>query len=683
MLMSNRIKEIIEVILNSKGYVTVGEIARQIEVSDRTVYREIPEVTEVMREYGVQLNTASKKGMVAVGSAEDMRNLRISLGMKKQIYIVDPKERVDFILLYLLHEYDYIKTEALAIDNHTSIPTVRNDLKKVKEQLSGYDLHLIQKKGEGILITGSEIEKNSLMVHTLLNHADESSLYQWLNSQGDLSNPFVKRMEEYGYRHVMSVCHRNIKNIIQDQYELSTMIKDREYLEYILLIAMMISCHQKGRPYEKEFETENFNKEEQKITQRVKKSLEKEFDILLSEQEEQYISWVLHVGMVQDTSRIYTIQNHKLDTKIYNFIQYVEDRMGIQLIRDKELKESLYIHIDRALSRIRSGMCISNPLIEDVKRDYEELFIIIREGVNKIFEEDFFPDDEIGYLVLYFAVSLDNVMKRSFRILVVCSGGMGSSKMLSHRLEQEIPEICVRKEVSLIGFGQENLDEYDLILSTIPLYIDKRNYLKVSPLLSRNELEQIHEAIKRHKYKTMRKITVREKERRQLETQDNIESLEKLRVLMDAGLRVIKRFKVIRAKEKSLKNNLLRVLSEESGRMAKEFDAGNRKQQYYLMPAAEMVYYEAVFSQMSEPRLFAVHFEDEQYMSGGEKYTDVIYAVYPENPSEYEKNILNHVLESVIADKDIQDMIHRADERGIKQWIAYRFKQYLSELLSI
>lgn len=102
-----------------------------------------------------------------------------------------------------------------------------------------------------------------------------------------------------------------------------------------------------------------------------------------------------------------------------------------------------------------------------MKKDYEELFGIIREGADRIFQDDFFPDDEIGYLVLYFAVSLDKVMKRSFRILVVCSGGMGSSKMLAHRVEQEIPEICVSKEVSLVGFGQENLDEYDLILSTI------------------------------------------------------------------------------------------------------------------------------------------------------------------------------------------------------------------------
>lgn len=682
MQMSNRIKEIIEVILNSKGYVTIGEIAKQINVSDRTVYREIPEVTEVMREYGVQLNTVSKKGLVAVGSVEDIRTLRNSLGMEKQIYIVDPRERIDFILLYLLQQDDYIKTEALAIDHHTSVPTVRNDLKKVKEQLGVYDLHLIQKKGEGILLTGSEIEKNALMINILLNHADEATLYQWLRREGDVSSPFTKRMEEYGYLDVMSACYLTIKNIIRDQCELPVMLKDREYLEYILLIAMMIGCHQKGRPYEKVFETEDFAGEEQRVTHQVKRGLEEEFHIVLSEKEEQYIKWVLHMGMIQDTSRVYTVKNRILDSKIHTFIEYVEDRMGLQLIRGKELKESLYVHIERALTRIRSGMCISNPLIEDVKKDYEELFGIIREGADRIFDDDFFPDDEIGYLVLYFAVSLDKVMKRSFRILVVCSGGMGSSKMLAHRVEQEIPEICVSKEVSLVGFGQENLDEYDLILSTIPLYIDKRNYLKVSPLLSSNELEQIHEAIKRHKYKTMRKITVREQERRQLESRDNIQSLETLRVLVDTGLRVIKQFKVVETREKDLKKNLLRVLSEERKCSSQETEKNIKKQQSYYIPVTDMVYYEAVLARMPEPKLFAIHYESDQYLSNGEKYTEVIYAVYPDRASEYEKNILNHMLESVIEDRDIQEMIHRADEEGIKQWLGYQFKQYLAELLA-
>ena len=123
---------------------------------------------------------------------------------------------------------------------------------------------------------------------------------------------------------------------------------------------MMIGCHQKGQPYEKVFETENFKGEEQRVTRQVKRELEEEFHILLSQEEEQYIKWVLHMGMIQDTSSVYTVKNRILDSKIHTFIEYVEDRMGLQLIRDKELKESLYVHIERALTRIRGTSRCAN-----------------------------------------------------------------------------------------------------------------------------------------------------------------------------------------------------------------------------------------------------------------------------------------------------------------------------------
>ena len=146
---------------------------------------------------------------------------------------------------------------------------------------------------------------------------------------------------------------------------------------------------------------------------------------------------------------------------------------------------------------------------QEIEKDYEQLFDIVKTSVREAFPEDYFPEDEIGYLVLYFAVSLDNITKKTFRILVVCSSGMGSSKMLASRLEREIPEIYVRKIVSLIGLGKEDLNEYDLILSTVPLYLDSSDYLKVSPLLNPQELEMVKEKIRRHKHKTLKRIGAR------------------------------------------------------------------------------------------------------------------------------------------------------------------------------
>ena len=47
MLMSNRVKDIIQIVLSSRGFVTMKAIANKMNVSERTVYREIPEVTRV------------------------------------------------------------------------------------------------------------------------------------------------------------------------------------------------------------------------------------------------------------------------------------------------------------------------------------------------------------------------------------------------------------------------------------------------------------------------------------------------------------------------------------------------------------------------------------------------------------------------------------------------------------
>mgnify|MGYP002225212856 CR=1 FL=1 len=47
------------------------------------------------------------------------------------------KERVDIILLTLLNEDDYIKTQALAIDLNTSSQTIRNDYQSNERKTSG------------------------------------------------------------------------------------------------------------------------------------------------------------------------------------------------------------------------------------------------------------------------------------------------------------------------------------------------------------------------------------------------------------------------------------------------------------------------------------------------------------------------------------------------------------------
>ena len=199
MLMSNRVKDIIQIVLSSRGFVTIKDIANKMNISERTVYREIPEVTECLRQYQISLETVSKRGIRAIGMPENIKKIQDELGEQTKYQVVDPKERMYFVLLELLHQEDFIKTEALAIDMGTSLPTIRNDLKKIEKILPEYNIKLISKKGDGICLSGEQVARDHLMVNIVMKNTDVDVIIHWLAGNVRQSHPFMQKLAEYGY----------------------------------------------------------------------------------------------------------------------------------------------------------------------------------------------------------------------------------------------------------------------------------------------------------------------------------------------------------------------------------------------------------------------------------------------------------------------------------------------------
>ena len=128
-----------------------------------------------------------------------------------------------------------------------------------------------------------------------------------------------------------------------------------------------------------------------------------------------------------------------------------------------------------------------SPIHDIVKQSFIEVFNHASVPV---------PDDEIGYIVIYFIASMEYLTKQSIEVLVVCASGMGSSKMLRSRLEREFAEIGVEKIISLHKLSDEDLSRYDLIISTVPLDLADDKYICVSPLLNDRDKEETRKRIK-------------------------------------------------------------------------------------------------------------------------------------------------------------------------------------------
>lgn len=691
MLMSTRTKEIIQIVAAEKGFITIKEIAGKMGISERTVYREIPEVTDVFSQYGITLETVSKKGIRILGEPDKIKRLFSELDTTAHVQVVDPKERMAFIILALLHEEESIKSEALAIDMETSLPTIRNDLKKIGNMVPEYNLELVQKKGEGIRLSGSQVSKDHLLVNLLMKNIEIENLLRWLEGDLDKSHPFISRFLQYGYGDIFLECHELFQNLNERLEQRELHMGDRGYLEFVLLTGLLILRHRNGiLEYDIDFHSKDIGKNEHKMAEYIIHKIKKEFHLVMEDVEVDYVLWLLHISISRSSKKDNFATNYVLKPKIEEFVQKVEERMGICLSQDEKLMNGLLTHMDKALERTRSGMSISNPIIREIEKDYKQLFSIIKDSVSEVFPEDYFPADEIGYLVLYFAVSLDNITKKTFRVLVVCSSGMGSSKMLASRLEREIPEIYVRKIVSLIGLGKEDLMEYDLILSTIPLYLDADAYLKVSPLLNAQELEMVKEKIRRHKHKTLRRIEEREKSAGRREKENGITALTHLNEFTGYSLQLLQDF-TVRCLENVSEEHVFQAIFDwareigiclEWEELKNYYKSKHARECYFVIPTTGVSYFECLLECITKPALLICHFggrEVEDWQTSGEMIRAVTVLLYPRKMKGIQREFVESITDVLIEDTDIIRLIEKGDEEGIKGCLSHRFLEYIRE----
>ena len=488
MLISDRSKEIIENLINANGPLTVAALAKKLNVTERTIYRQIPEVTQVIESYDLSLDNSSGKGFMIFGSLYNIKRLNNAFEEVKTEQNYSSKERVDIILLSLLNEDDYIKTQSLAIDLNTSAQTVRNDYHALKEKLQGHNVTFETKKSEGVRLTGMEIPKRHLFVNVLLQNIAPAAFFDWLKDTNFRPNPFIELLKTFHYEQDLKVLYDKLQPVIRKRH---LNISDKELQEFLLLMTVFIKRHFNVKDQDEILSLtiqESDTDYEEQFRQDILKILKQDFDIEIYKNEQDYFHWMIHLYVGRThyelSQQISVFQN--LD-HISCLIKEIEEKFQFPFSKDKNLAENLLLHINMAMERIQSGITVTNPMLEDIYQSNPKLYEIVKQCFRNIFQPVKIPEDEIGYIVIYFIASMDSLSKHSISVLVVCSSGIGSSKMLRSRLEREFSEIDVKKIISLHKLHDEDLQQYDLIISTVPIDLDESKYLCVSPLLNDEE----------------------------------------------------------------------------------------------------------------------------------------------------------------------------------------------------
>ncbi|WP_408007836.1 BglG family transcription antiterminator [Pseudalkalibacillus sp. A8] len=499
MYITARERKILDVLLRTKNEMPIKEIANQVGVSSRTIHRDLKGLEPVLKSHGILLDKKAGSGLKLMASVKD-RNSLLSIIHQQVQADYTPGERQALILLRLLESNEPVKLFALADELGVTVATISNDLDKIESSLESFQLSLVRRRGYGVEIQGDETHIREAIGHLILQHTDEMNLLSLLREK--IAKPAPSTANTLSEQLLGLISKEKLKIIEQSvdtiRHSLQNQLVDSAYIALVIHLSLALERIKQGETIsmpaeqlEKLKSTKEFG-----VAQNLIEQLEDVFDITIPEAETGYITTHLLGAKVRNGEDFSEEADLMLAFKVKQLIDLVSERINVDFHQSDHLLNDLVSHLKPSIYRLQENKEIKNPLTDQMERDYQDLFQIVEEAAHEVFPYHF-PKTEIAFLVMHFASALLSMEGfRGLKVLVVCSSGIGTSKILAAKLIRQFKEIEEIEHRSLFELEELDITQYDLIISTIALS-DIDQYVQVNPMLPTSDVHKIEHVLRK------------------------------------------------------------------------------------------------------------------------------------------------------------------------------------------
>lgn len=690
MYISGRERKILFQLLTAEEEVTVKDLSESLQVSERTIHRDLKKIEHSIENYHLRLIKKAGQGVRIQGEIKNIQQLQ-SVITSEVATDFTPEERKTIILTMLLERNEPIKLFTLANELNVTSATVSNDLDLLVEELTPYQLSIVRKKGLGILIKGEEARKRSLLSYLISEHLNPVGLANQLKSQiqkQHVTNHISNRLFGYVNPEVLEIIEKQVDLVSQDlPYELA----DSGYIGLVVHLALAIERVKQGDiiQFDKDYLKDIISTNEYEIAQKLMNALEAHFMIDIPDDEIGYITMHL-LGAKLQTSRNNLMEDTSLDVAVQanELIRNVSIQLNKDL-SDNKLLHDLTIHLKPAIYRLKQGMTIRNPMLKAIKKDYMDFFQIVQKAADETFPDLIFPEDEIGYLVLHFAAAILQEKGRSkLNAIVICSSGIGTSRILASKLLHKIPELHSVENKSMFDLSDDITERYDLIISTIPLEGLEGNYILTSPMLTETEIAQIQKEIRK------KALVPKTREHTKLGETNAFQELQSIQSYSNVILDVLDQFGIQQVSDdqsvKSVLDTICMKLVESKIITDKHEVLENllkrEKQGGIGIPNTNLSLHHTRNSHILVPifRIYSLSSSKEIKGMDGEvmEIKRILLMLAPENVKSEVLEVFSLISTLVIQDQESVELFELGTENEIKQFLSNHFYQFMNEKIT-
>ncbi|WP_296880284.1 PRD domain-containing protein [Thomasclavelia sp.] len=447
-MLNKRQNHIID-ILNNNNWITGKELAKLLNVSDRTIRSDIDVINKYYDCFLIKSN--KRLGYQIDGALLFKQDIET-----KDIIPQNSHERCVYIIRKLLFKSKEINLIALQDQIFVSGYSIDNDVKKIRKMISEYpSLKLVRSKNY-IRLEGKESDKRKLYKDLLTEETHGN--FMNLNSIADLWSNFDLL---------------EIKDILEDVCEnYNYQMRDIDFPMIMIHAGVAIERiinhnYINGQKIKCDFT----NRVEYQISYQFFKRVSDLIGIELVEDEVVLFAQLLMGSYQQDNDE----KNLKISTSLLvdSVIEKVRDYFDIDFSKDKDFKRGLKMHLQLLLQRQQNNVMITNVYLQEIKRKYPLVFeMAVRSGevigelCNMVINEN-----ELSFLALHLGAAYDRVNSiKRYRAVMIIPHNQMLSNMCVDKLKLRFEERMVI--VKQYGFFEEMMIQKqnpDLIITTIPL----------------------------------------------------------------------------------------------------------------------------------------------------------------------------------------------------------------------
>lgn len=500
-----RMKQIFQVLLQEDSAISVKCLAEQVGVSKRTVQRELGYLESSLKGYEIQFFSKTGVGVWLEGSENEKQRLKQDIEGGDDYDVSNREERRKRLILEILKEKGLKKLFYYSSQFGVSEATISTDLEASEAWLNKYGLYVNRKPGSGISVEGTE-ENYRRAIRAFINENMDTRVVREAYEE---TNKAEERCESLKKSNIGQILNDDIMKRVMDcitgmDNARVLTLTENSYVGLVIHISIAINRILKNEVIEpgNGWEKNVTEDEDYRLAKAIVNELEEEFEITIPEVEISYICLHIkgakHEKIQWNGKKPLEIENRELHQLVNLMIDAFDKERGYLLRQDDEFIQGLLAHLQPTLIRLVHGMQIQNPVLEDIQKNYAEIYAKC-ENVAKVLEENTgkkVPAEEIGFLTVHFGAAIvrlegRNEQIRKVHVGVICSSGIGISRLMSSKLEN-----VFKDRMELTAYGKNDITPYvsgktDFFISSIPMEQPDAPVIFVNPLLNDEDMDKI------------------------------------------------------------------------------------------------------------------------------------------------------------------------------------------------